>query len=147
MDYDFMWRMAERFGGVNLSEPLLHYTVRRQSISSEQFVQQQRAAEVIRGLARMRADGRDEDVEACIAAVGGRDEIDNGKMTPEMALVFADRTLLAGGYVQALRVYVRGVTTRPFRSTGWKKLVRWVLFLLLPHARKRLFRSWRGTVR
>jgi hypothetical protein len=63
-DYDLWLRMAERWQLANLSASLLHYRMHGDQITIDKSVQQKRAAEFYRELARQRRSGVSENVAA-----------------------------------------------------------------------------------
>jgi glycosyltransferase involved in cell wall biosynthesis len=135
-DYDFCWRLAEQWGGVNLPEPLYHYRYRGGSVTAGRAAEQSRAHRATLRLAASRERGEKEDVAAALDRAG---EDLGGDF--RSALKQADHLMLAGKYSSAWRHYVRLARARPASALAWGKIARWAAFVALPPAREACFRG------
>jgi glycosyltransferase involved in cell wall biosynthesis len=136
-DYDFFWRLCERFGGANLPEPYYHHRKTANAISTQRSVEQAHTVQVTRLLARMRAKGEADDIGVARLELARP----AGPLDASRAVLFrnADGLLLAGHYRRALGAYIEGILKAPFSAVGYLKLVRWGGFILFPMLRKHLF--------
>lgn len=137
-DYDFFWRICEKFGGANLPMALYHHRRTSCSVSTIKNCEQARVAHITRLLAKMRSANVQEDIIACITEVDSLME-SNISNPAEQVLKRGDNMLLAGHYVKALTVYLEGISVNVTKATGYFKLLRWAVFILCPFVRKRLF--------
>jgi glycosyltransferase involved in cell wall biosynthesis len=134
-DYDFCWRLAEQWGGVNLPEPLYHYRYRGGSVTAGRAAEQARMLRATRHLAASRRRGEKEDVAAALDAAGKDLEADF-----RATLKQADHLMLAGKYRAAWRHYLRLAQARPASALAWGKIARWAVFVAFPPARAACFR-------
>jgi glycosyltransferase involved in cell wall biosynthesis len=137
-DYDFFWRLTERYGAVNLSEPLYHYRYTSGSISAGKATEQLRAHNAIRSLAFARQRGEPEDPAGELARATA--ELETGAGVFRALLKQADHLMLAGDYGKATRAYLDIAATHPANPLTWTKLVRLGLFRTLPPLREVCFR-------
>ncbi len=135
-DYDFFWRLSEGSRGANLPEPLYHYRFTRGSVSAAKGEEQAIAHTAAKSLALARHRGQEEDIVHTVLSIRRNF---SRPAALRAALKQADHLMLAGGYGDALRGYLRLAGAHPFQMLCWAKLLRLVLFLLLPSARKSLF--------
>jgi glycosyltransferase involved in cell wall biosynthesis len=133
-DYDFLWRMTEAGGAVNLEEVLYHYRYTSGSISARRAADQACVYRVAQMLAATRQRGQPEDIPAALA--GGQVASD----TIRAALKQADHVMLAGNFQGARKAYLRLLQSHPWSGLGWAKLFRLAVFAALPSARERCFR-------
>jgi len=134
-DYDFFWRLCERFGGANLPNALYHHRRSPGSIVgqlNDQLVVQ-RISVVL--LAQQRARGEAEDLEA----VKQTAQQLVGKQPNRFLLGLADQQLLAGHYFASLRSYMLAIVRAPHVPLAYFKALRWFLFVIAPTWRARLF--------
>jgi hypothetical protein len=137
-DYDFFWRIAERYGACNLTDPLYHHRCTAGSISSKRAQEQTKVSYMTRRLAQMRAQGKEDFPTALAEAeadLRGKDSVGYDELRQ------ADRVMMAGHYGQAFRVYRKHAFRQPTNLRAWSKLVRLGLFVALPPLRKRLFHA------
>lgn len=135
-DYDFFWRLCERYGGANLSEALYHHRRTAGSVSANNCYEQMRVAITVRFLADQRINGIPEDIGQA------RKEAEMKIPPPNSAIYLfkrGDQMILAGHYGLALRLFLRGIATNPLSLTGYMKFFRLGLFLSIPPMRKKLF--------
>jgi glycosyltransferase involved in cell wall biosynthesis len=139
-DYDFFWRICERFGGANLPEALYHYRRTARSITVQRYREQARGAIMARTLARSRADGLGEDETR--ASRAAEEVIESRVRADFLPLASADHLMLAGYYRRALAVYCQCLVKQPTRPLPYVKLARLAGFVLVPPLRKHLFRRF-----
>jgi glycosyltransferase involved in cell wall biosynthesis len=134
-DYDFLWRLCERFGGANLPDALYCHRRNESSISSRKSLEQARARYAAQYLADQRARGISErPAEAMRAAAAAIPD------NASHALIGrADQLLLSGHYGAALRDYLLAISRAPFSRIAYMKALRWLPFVLAPGYRARLF--------
>jgi glycosyltransferase involved in cell wall biosynthesis len=137
-DYDFFWRMTERFEAANLAEPLYHYRYTRGSISAGRAAEQRRAHSAIRALAEARRQGRPEDPVAELERAGAEAESAGGACAA--LLKQADHIMLAGDRGGAARAYLRLLAAHPANPLAWAKLARLGVFCGVPFLREACFR-------
>jgi hypothetical protein len=135
-DYDLFWRLCERFGGANLSEGLYHFRKNAGSVMAQRTAEALRNVFIIRELAKMRAEGREEELEAARRNVATN-------YTSEALRDMAQRSqaaqkMMAGRYAEAFRVQLDLLVSRPFNLKGYLYLVRLILFYMFPPLRKHL---------
>ncbi|HEV2198914.1 MAG TPA: glycosyltransferase [Bryobacteraceae bacterium] len=137
-DYDFFWRLADAGGAVNLAAPLYHYRFRRGAVSEQRAAEQARVHRATRALAGARRVGADADIG------GALEEADRHMRVPRerlgALLKQADHRLLAGDYAGAARAYRSLLGRHPANALAWGKLIRWLVFLTAPRARRLCFR-------
>lgn len=134
-DYDLFWRLSERGIVSNLPQALYHYRARSSSISGSTWRDRQHSIALIKALARQRlAVGVDnpEEAEQQLAAQDPATESAG-------LLACADHALLAGQYKQSLALYLSPMALKHAPWLGMRKLLRAVLFILVPAMRRRLF--------
>lgn len=137
-DYDFFWRMAERFEAANLPEALYHYRYTSGSISAGRATEQKRAHIAIRALAAARLRGLPEDPNLELARAGAATQGGAGLFAA--LLKQADHTMLAGDYAHAAKCYAQVLAAHPANPMAWAKLVRLGVFCGLPFLREACFR-------
>lgn len=133
-DYDLFWRLAERYGGMNLRRPLYHLRRTARSISALRGLEQEKATAMALILASMRKAGRPEDPAAASR------EVSTTFRTSSGGLRFADQLLLAGHFRRAIRAYLAEIGQAPLSARSYLKLARGALFSACPPLRERLFR-------
>jgi glycosyltransferase involved in cell wall biosynthesis len=131
-DYDFFWRMSERWEAVNLDQPLYHYRYTGGSVSANRAEQQLTAHGAIRQLARARQQGRMLDPSEALKQA--RAEIGDGMV--RALLKQADHLMLAGHYTEAGRSYLNVLRHHPGSWAGWGKLGRLGVFWTAPGLRE-----------
>lgn len=135
-DYDFLWRLTEAGGAVNLDTILYHYRFTNGSISSRRAVDQARSHHAAKVLAARRRRGEVEDVLSALA-VADR-EISSGAF--RAALKQADHLMLAGDFSAAGGGYLRMLRSHPMSALAWAKIARLAVFRTIPPARQMCFR-------
>ncbi len=136
-DYDFFWRLTERYDAANLSEPLYHYRYTSGSISSQRAAEQLRAHAAIRKLSEKRSRGEPENPAAELAQA----EIDTHSASAMARALMkqADHLMLAGDYQHAAQSYFRLLRAHPASPLAWAKLARLGLFRTMPCFREACF--------
>jgi glycosyltransferase involved in cell wall biosynthesis len=136
-DYDFFWRLAELGGAATLNMPLYHYRYVSCAVTAGRALEQARAHRAARRLAAARQRGEIEDAREALAADGAATQERERLRT---ALKQADHLMLAGEYARAWRTYGSLLRSAPASGLAWAKLLRCVVFVALPPARKLCFR-------
>lgn len=136
-DYDFFWRLAERYEASNLPEPLYHYRYTSGSISSNRVVEQLQAHNAIRELARRRARGEPEDPVLELARAAS--EMQSPSKMARVAMKQADHVMLAGNYRNAAQAYLELLRAHPTSPLAWAKLARLGIFRTMPFLREACF--------
>ncbi|MCA9232421.1 MAG: glycosyltransferase [Planctomycetales bacterium] len=134
-DYDFTWRLSERFGGANLAEVLYFHRRNVASISSRKSVEQAQARFMAQYLAAQRAKGIPEDAAAALTAAIASVSASRGNTL----LRAGDQELLSGHYAAALKCYLLSIIRTPFLARPYLKALRWFVFVLSPRRRASLF--------
>ncbi len=134
LDYDFLWRLSELSGAVNLAEPLYHYRYWGGAVSARRAADQARAKRAAQILAAARRRGETEDAGAALACPPS----DRDEMTAALRQV--DHLLLAGEYAGALRAYASLAWSHPASALAWAKLARGGVFAGVPIMRQVCFR-------
>ena len=137
-DYDFFWRLADRWSAVNLPEPLYHYRYNGGAVSAQKALEQAAAHLAAGQLANARKHGQPECVELALSAA--RHQVATGRGCLRAELKQADHRLLAGDYREAGRAYGSVLRRHPLSPLAWGKLARWGLFRAFPPARELAFR-------
>lgn len=134
-DYDFLWRLCDRFGGANIPKALYHHRFTPASISANRGRDQAVNRSLARRLAAMRSRGLPEDFQSA------RQEIEATLKYDDLAalLKHGDHLLLAGHYLPALKANLRAMLRAPLRRLPYLKTLRSALFMLAPSLRPRLF--------
>jgi glycosyltransferase involved in cell wall biosynthesis len=133
-DYDFLWRLTEAGGAVNLDEVLYHYRYTPGSISALRAVDQGRAHHAARTLAAARRRGEREDVALALAEAGALAD------PFRASLKQIDHVMLAGDFSGARKAYVDVLRAHPSSGLAWAKIFRLFLFQAIPSAREACFR-------
>jgi glycosyltransferase involved in cell wall biosynthesis len=134
-DYDFFWRLCEKFGGANLPDALYCHRRNGSSISSRKIVEQARARYAAQYLADQRARGESQRPADAMRAAAAAIPDD-----ASLALIGrADQLLLSGHYTAALRGYLMAIVRAPYSPKAYMKALRWVPFVFAPASRARLF--------
>jgi hypothetical protein len=134
-DYDFLWRLCERFGGANLADAFYCHRRNEGSISSRKSVAQARARYAAQYLADQRARGIAERTEAAMRAAAAAIPDD----ASHVLVGRGDQLLLSGHYFAALGSYLSAIVRSPFSPKAYLKSLRWLAFVLAPGWRARLF--------
>lgn len=135
-DYDFLWRLTEAGGAVNLGQVLYHYRYCSGSISARKAAAQalvHRAAQI---LARARRRGKTEDVAAALAAAAAG----TNPLAFRALLKQADHRMLAGDFSGAGKAYLDVLRSHPCSLLAWAKMLRLGIFRTIPPAREACFR-------
>jgi hypothetical protein len=135
-DYDFLWRLADAGGAVNLDEVLYHYRYTRGSISAQRAADQARTHRAAQLLAASRRTGQAEDVREALQTV----EKETAGQSFRPALKQADHLMLAGDFSGAGRAYLRLLRSHPGSGLAWAKILRLAVFAAIPPAREVSFR-------
>jgi Glycosyl transferase family 2 len=135
-DYDFLWRLTEAGGAVNLDEVLYHYRYTSGSISAQRAADQACVYRTAQVLASTRRRGEVEDVPAALRAAGEPIAADAFRA----ALKQADHFMLAGDFKGARKAYLRMLRSHPREGLAWAKLLRLAVFQAIPPAREVCFR-------
>ena len=136
-DYDFFWRLTERYEAANLPEPLYHYRYSSCSISSQRAAEQLQAHTAIYELARRRQFGEQEDPAWALARAAPA--VQSSSKAARIAMKQADQLMLAGDYRKAAQSYLQLVRTHPTSPLAWAKLARLGLFRTMPFLREACF--------
>ncbi len=138
-DYDFFWRLFDRFGGENSPSALYHYRVSVESMSTEKCYEQILAPAMMNYLTELEKMELEEDLASARAhaemAVPPRHD-------PFWVFAKAERVAIAGKYGLALELFFKGFKDAPLSTTGYLRLARSVLIALYPPCGKRLY--WRS---
>jgi glycosyltransferase involved in cell wall biosynthesis len=135
-DYDFLWRLTEAGGAVNLRQVLYHYRYTGGSISASRAAGQalvHRAAQVLAGARRR---GETENVAEALAAA----EAATGSLAFRDLLKQADHVMLAGDFSGARNAYFDVLRSHPWSVLAWAKMLRLGIFRAIPPAREACFR-------
>jgi glycosyltransferase involved in cell wall biosynthesis len=134
-DYDFLWRMCDRYAGENLPRVLYHRRFTATSISTNRAIDQARNRALARRLGAMRALRQPEDLAQALR------EVDKDTCYKNVSALStqADYLLLSGDYWSSLKTHARSMLHTPWRPTPYVKLLRWVAYVLVPTLRPRLF--------
>jgi glycosyltransferase involved in cell wall biosynthesis len=135
-DYDFLWRLEDAGGAVNLDEVLYHYRYTGGSISARRATDQVRVYHAAQLLAAARRRGKAEDIPAALAEAEQR----MGPGVFRAALKQADHLVLAGDFRGAFRAYISLLDSNPWSALAWAKLARLAIFRAIPPARESCFR-------
>jgi hypothetical protein len=135
-DYDFLWRLAEAGGAVNLDKVLYHYRYTGGGISAQRAAEQARTHRAAGLLAASRRAGQTEDVREALRTA----ENDMAAESFRSALKQADHVMLAGDFPAARTAYLRLLRSCPWSGLAWAKLVRLALFVAIPGVREVSFR-------
>ena len=133
-DYDLFWRLVERGGAANLSEPLYHYRYTSGSVSVARAREQVRVHRAIQKLAAARRAGQPEDAALALAEPTAEGEF-------RALLKQADHRMLAGDYQGAWSAYLRLLRRHPENLLAWGKLARLGVFCAIPRLREACFRG------
>ena len=134
-DYDFLWRLCERFSGANLPDVLYHHRRNAASITSQRGVQLARESFMAQYLADQRAAGVPEDTAAAMEAAI-REVPSSGE---NVLWKNGDQQLLSGHYLASLRCYLLSIASAPYLPKPYLKTLRWFLFVISPRRRASLF--------
>jgi glycosyltransferase involved in cell wall biosynthesis len=137
-DYDFFWRLTERYGAANLAEPLYHYRYTSGSVSAGKAAEQLKAHNAIRALAAARQRGEPEHPVAALAQAF--EELEASAGLYRALLKQADHLMLAGDYKKAARSYLSLAMNQPANSLAWGKIARLGVFRTVPLLREACFR-------
>lgn len=135
-DYDFLWRLTEAGGAVNLGQVLYHYRYTGGSISARRAAEQalvHRAAQILAGARRR---GETENVAAALASA----EAGTGSRAFRAVLKQADHVMLAGDYSGARNAYFDVLRSHPWSGLAWAKMLRLGIFRAIPPIREACFR-------
>jgi hypothetical protein len=135
-DYDFFWRLLEAGGAMNLDEVLYHYRYTGGAVSAQRAADQARVHRAARTLAEARQMGQAEDVQAALEAAGK----ESFSEAFRASLKQADHLMLAGDFSGARREYLRLLQSHPRSGLAWAKILRLVVFAIVPGAREVSFR-------
>jgi glycosyltransferase involved in cell wall biosynthesis len=135
-DYDFLWRLCERFGGANIPAPLYHHRRTAGSISVRRSREQAYCVALARVLARRRANGAGEDIHAAQFEAASIVRCTDPRIEQ---LRYADHLLLAGQHHQAIRAAIGAMARWPTWPLAYKKTLRAALYVVAPRLRASLF--------
>jgi glycosyltransferase involved in cell wall biosynthesis len=135
-DYDFLWRLAEAGGAVNLDEVLYHYRYRGGAISAQRPADQAKVERAVRTLAGARQRGEPENILAALQAAGDQ----TSSIAFEASLKQADHLMLAGDFSGARKAYLGLLRSHPSSGLAWAKMFRLAVFAAIPKARAATFR-------
>jgi hypothetical protein len=135
-DYDFLWRLADAGGAVNLDEVLYHYRYTGGSISARRAADQARTHRAAQLLAACRRTGQREDVREALEMA----DKETACRSFRAALKQADHLMLAGDFSRAGRAYLRLLRSHPGNGLAWAKILRLAVFATIPPAREVSFR-------
>lgn len=136
-DYDFFWRLTERYGAANLRESLYHYRYTSSSISAQRAAEQLQAHIAIRQLAEARERGDAENVAEELSRAAHHYRTTSS--VSRALLKQADHAMLAGDYWRAARSYLSFLSSHPANPLAWGKLARLGLFRMFPFLREACF--------
>ena len=134
-DYDFLWRLSERFGGANLPQVLYHRRFTPSSISTNRALDQARNRALARRLGAMRAAiNRKTSPKPCkkISADLQRKIFPHSR---HRAIICSSQATT----LPALKKYLHAILRTPWRRLPYLKTFRWALYMLAPRLRPRLF--------
>jgi glycosyltransferase involved in cell wall biosynthesis len=134
-DYDFLWRLCDRFGGANLPRVLYHRRFTPTSISTNHARDQARNRALSRRLGAMRCRGQTEDFTRALQEIAG--DVHCKKLSALSTQ--GDYLLLSGHYFAALKAHLQAVLQAPWHRLPYLKTLRWALYVLAPTLRPRLF--------
>jgi glycosyltransferase involved in cell wall biosynthesis len=136
-DYDFFWRMFDRYSGSNLPVALYHFRFTRGSVSTRKAKEQKIAARVIREFAAARRVGQPANYHMAHTKV----ENELGGVEGELLgkLKTYDRWLLAGYKIEAVLGFARIVLRHPACWITWMKFLRSIVYTGVPLVRRNLF--------
>jgi glycosyltransferase involved in cell wall biosynthesis len=134
-DYDFLWRMCETYGGANLPQVLYCHRRNTGSITSRRATEQARARGLAQFLARQRAAGLPEQLDNAVSA--SSDVVPQDAV--QLMMGVGDQQLLSGHYSSAIGSYLGAMRRAPHLPKAYLKTFRWLIFLLCPSMRARLF--------
>ena len=135
-DYDFLWRLTEAGGAVNLDEVLYHYRYTGGSISARRGADQARVLRAAQILARVRQRGEREHIPAALAAA----DVETRSQAFRAVLKQADHLMLAGDFSGAQKAYRHVLRSHPWSGLAWAKMFRLGVFRAIPPAREGCFR-------
>lgn len=135
-DYDFLWRLTEAGGAVNLEQVLYHYRYTGGSISARRAAGQALVHPAAQILARARRRGEVENVAAALAEAESR----TGSLAFRALLKQADHVMLAGDFSGARTAYFDVLRSHPWSGLAWAKTLRLGIFRAIPAAREGCFR-------
>jgi len=135
-DYDFLWRLADAGGAVNLDEVLYHYRYTGGSISAQRAADQARTHRAAQLLAAMRRTGQAADIREALETA----EQETACQSFRPALKQADHLMLAGDFGSAGKAYLKVLEAHPRSALAWGKLFRLAVFAAIPRAREVSFR-------
>jgi glycosyltransferase involved in cell wall biosynthesis len=135
-DYDFLWRLTDSGGAVNLEETLYHYRYTSGSISARRAADQVRSFLAAQVLGAARRRGEEEDITGALTRATEQMELDG----PRAALRRADHFMLAGDFGAARKAYLSLLQSNPWSMLAWAKLLRLAIFAAIPPVRERCFR-------
>src|SRR5262249_23231873 len=120
-DYDFLWRMCDRYAGENLPRVLYHRRFTATSISTNRATDQARNRALARRLGAMRALKQPEDLTRALQ------EINNDASCKNVSALSSqgDYLLLSGDYWSSLKTHARSILHTPWRPLPYLKLLRW----------------------
>jgi hypothetical protein len=136
-DYDFFWRLAERYDAANLAEPLYHYRYTSSSISARRASDQLQVHIAIRNLAEARERGGPEDPQA--EFVRARVDVESPAKITQAMMKQADHIMLAGDYRRAAQSYMHLLRAHPASPLAWARFARLGLFRTVPFLREACF--------
>lgn len=136
-DYDFFWRLSERYGAANLRESLYHYRYTSSSISAQRATEQLQAHIAIQRLAEARKRGDAENVPEELSRAAQHCRTTSS--ISRALLKQADHAMLAGDYRCAVRSYLGFLVGHPANPLAWGKLARLGLFRTFPFLREACF--------
>jgi glycosyltransferase involved in cell wall biosynthesis len=136
-DYDLFWRMCDTYAGANLAEALYHLRYTSGSVSTLKAEEQNATARVICAVAIARRAGLAEDYVRARAELEAQGLPGNSELLGRLKT--QDRGLLAGHHRSALRGFAAIVLQHPGSRMAWLKLIRCLLYISLPGARRRFF--------
>ncbi|MEZ4753473.1 MAG: glycosyltransferase [Bdellovibrionota bacterium] len=135
-DYDFFYRLCEITKGANLQKSLYNY--RYTASAAPKSASYHNTTSLTQILAKLRKEtGADSYDDALGILTESRPESPSN--LPQLS--FADRLMLAGSYRQSAVQYIRAILNSPFDRISWLKFCRFLIFLLFPVFRAKLYRN------
>lgn len=137
-DYDLFWRLSEQTQTANLPSALYHHRRTGSSVSAKRAAEQATVATLTRILARQRRSGA-ESLQAAEAEVLRTMSGVNLEHLADRKR--AESLLLAGDFDAAIRAFLELLVRYPRNFASYAATLRAFLFILMPWARRQLFRA------
>jgi glycosyltransferase involved in cell wall biosynthesis len=137
-DYDFFWRISERYTCGNLTECLYFLRRTENSMSVKNTEMQMIYGICTQKLSAMRKNGSYEDFD--LALTHAKSEVKKSGYQKEILFLKLDQLMISGYYRKTFFGYVKFLRSEKLNFVGFLKLLRFLVYLFLPGLRKFLFR-------